>query len=184
MIPHGPLDLIPLPSKIRAHGKAAEFVDGLQAIHKEVHDNLVQAATKYKMLADKKRHHVEFETRSRTSHSRPSHTVPDARVGPSQTVPPQTVPDTDAGLSHIVPAEIVLDIDDGPSHIVPPQIDPEIDAGPSHTGPSHTRVKKATPKSSKAKTYKREGTKRHDDVPSKGQPADLSPFEEVLNTPQ
>ncbi|XXG53734.1 hypothetical protein AAC387_Pa03g1787 [Persea americana] len=61
MIPHGPLDLIPLPSKIRAHGKAAEFVDGLQAIHKEVHDHLVQAATKYKMLADKKRHHVGFE---------------------------------------------------------------------------------------------------------------------------
>ncbi|KAJ8629816.1 hypothetical protein MRB53_023139 [Persea americana] len=41
MIPRGPLDLIPLPSKIRAHGKAAEFVDGLQAIHKTVHDNLV-----------------------------------------------------------------------------------------------------------------------------------------------
>ncbi|KAJ8639399.1 hypothetical protein MRB53_016093 [Persea americana] len=61
MIPRGPLDLIPLPSKIRAHGKVAEFVDGLQAIHKKVHDNLVQAATKYKMLADKKRHHVEFE---------------------------------------------------------------------------------------------------------------------------
>ncbi|KAJ8644198.1 hypothetical protein MRB53_005946 [Persea americana] len=61
MLPHGPLDLIPLPSKIRAHGKAAEFVDGLQAIHKKLHDNLVQAATKYKMLADKKRRHVEFE---------------------------------------------------------------------------------------------------------------------------
>eukprot|EP00268_Persea_americana_P005654 TRINITY_DN11911_c0_g1_i4.p1 TRINITY_DN11911_c0_g1~~TRINITY_DN11911_c0_g1_i4.p1 ORF type:complete len:330 (-),score=59.07 TRINITY_DN11911_c0_g1_i4:1731-2720(-) len=61
MIPRGPLDLIPLPSKIRAHGKAAEFVDGLQAIHKKVHDNLVQAATKYKMLADKKCCHVEFE---------------------------------------------------------------------------------------------------------------------------
>ncbi|KAJ8639403.1 hypothetical protein MRB53_016097 [Persea americana] len=61
MIPHGPLDLIPLPSKIRAHGKAAEFVDGLQAIQKKVHDNLVQVATKYKMLTDKKRRHVEFK---------------------------------------------------------------------------------------------------------------------------
>ena len=60
MIPRGPLDLIPLPSKIRAHGKAIEFVDGLQAIHKKVHDNLVHVATKYKMLADKKRRHVEL----------------------------------------------------------------------------------------------------------------------------
>ena len=34
IIPHGPLDLIPLPSKTQVHGKAAEFVGGLQEIHK------------------------------------------------------------------------------------------------------------------------------------------------------
>ena len=31
---HGPIDLIPLPSKTRVHGKAKEFVGGLQEIHK------------------------------------------------------------------------------------------------------------------------------------------------------
>ena len=61
IVPRGPLDLIPLPSRTRVHGKAKEFVGGLHEINKQVHGNLVQVATKYKSTADKKRHHVEFE---------------------------------------------------------------------------------------------------------------------------
>ena len=34
IVPRGPLDLIPLPSKTRVHGKAEEFVGGLQEVHK------------------------------------------------------------------------------------------------------------------------------------------------------
>ena len=61
IVPHGPLDLIPLPSKTQVHGKDEEFVGGLQEIHKQVHHNLIQPATKYKSSADKKHRHVEFE---------------------------------------------------------------------------------------------------------------------------
>ena len=61
IVPRGPLDLIPLPSKTRIHGKVEEFVGGLQEIHKQFHDNLVQMAAKYKSSADKKRHYMEFE---------------------------------------------------------------------------------------------------------------------------
>ena len=61
IVPRGPLNLIPLPSRTRAHGKDEECVGGLQEIHKQVHDNLVQAATKYKSSADKRCLHVEFE---------------------------------------------------------------------------------------------------------------------------
>ena len=41
IVPRRPLDLIPLPSKTRVHGKAEEFIGGLQEIHKQVHNNLV-----------------------------------------------------------------------------------------------------------------------------------------------
>ena len=41
--------------------KVEEFVRGLQEVHKRVYDNLVQATAKYKLSADKKRRHVEFE---------------------------------------------------------------------------------------------------------------------------
>ena len=51
IVPRGPLDLISLPSRTRVYGKAEEFVGGLQEIHKQVHDNLVQAAAKYKSSA-------------------------------------------------------------------------------------------------------------------------------------
>ena len=61
IVPRGPLDLISLPSKTRVHGKAEEFVGGLQEVHKRVYDDLVQATTKYKSSDDKKRLHVEFE---------------------------------------------------------------------------------------------------------------------------
>ena len=42
IVPCGPLYFIQLPSKTRVHDKAEEFVGGLQEIHKQVHDNLVQ----------------------------------------------------------------------------------------------------------------------------------------------
>ena len=48
IVPCGPLDLIPFPNKTPVHGKAEEFVGGLQEIHKQVNDNLVQTAAKYK----------------------------------------------------------------------------------------------------------------------------------------
>ena len=60
IVPRAPLDLIPLPSKTRVHGKAEEFVGGLQGFHKQVHDNLVQLDTKYKSSVDKKCRHGPF----------------------------------------------------------------------------------------------------------------------------
>ena len=53
--------MIPLPSRTRVHGKAEEFIGGLQEIHKQVHDNLVQVVVKYKLNEDKRCRHVEFE---------------------------------------------------------------------------------------------------------------------------
>ncbi|PKI60289.1 hypothetical protein CRG98_019344 [Punica granatum] len=59
--PRGPLDLLPVPDKTRVHGKAADFVHGLQEIHETVHNNLKNAAMKYKAVVDRRRRHVEFE---------------------------------------------------------------------------------------------------------------------------
>ena len=59
--PRGPLDLLTLPSKTRIHGKAADFITGLQDVHKAVFDNLSANNAKYKRDADQKRRHVEFE---------------------------------------------------------------------------------------------------------------------------
>ena len=59
--PRGPLDLLTLPSKTIIHGKAADFVSGLQGVHKAVHDNLSQSNAKYKQHADQRRRHLEFE---------------------------------------------------------------------------------------------------------------------------
>ncbi|PKI59742.1 hypothetical protein CRG98_019845 [Punica granatum] len=61
VIPRGPLDLLPMPDKTRVHGKAADFVNGLQEIHEAVQNNLKNAAMKYKAVADRRRRHVEFE---------------------------------------------------------------------------------------------------------------------------
>ncbi|KAG5230103.1 hypothetical protein IMY05_015G0066000 [Salix suchowensis] len=61
LVPRSPIDLIPLPSKTRVHGKAEDFVQGLQETHKQVQDNLLQSVEKYKLAADKKRRHLEFE---------------------------------------------------------------------------------------------------------------------------
>lgn len=60
IIPRGSLDLVPLPNKTRVHDKAMDFVTGLQNIHKQVHDNLVEASSKYKLVANKKQYRDEF----------------------------------------------------------------------------------------------------------------------------
>ncbi|PKI37365.1 hypothetical protein CRG98_042242 [Punica granatum] len=59
--PRGPLDLLPVPDKTRVHGKAANFIHGLQEIHEAMHNNLEKAAEKYKTTADRRKRHLEFE---------------------------------------------------------------------------------------------------------------------------
>ena len=59
--PRGPLDLMVLPSKTRIHGKAGDFVTGLQDVHRAVFENLNSANSKYKQKAYHKRRHLEFE---------------------------------------------------------------------------------------------------------------------------
>ena len=59
--PRGPLDLMVLPSKTRVHGKAGDFVTGLQAVHRTIFDNLSAANSRYKQVADRKRRHLEFD---------------------------------------------------------------------------------------------------------------------------
>ncbi|KAK9148013.1 hypothetical protein Scep_006770 [Stephania cephalantha] len=61
VLPRGHLDLLPVPSKTRWHGKAEDFVRGLQEIHQSVKDNLQKVADKYKQYTDRKKRHVEFE---------------------------------------------------------------------------------------------------------------------------
>ena len=59
--PRGPLNLIVLPSKTRVHGKASDFVTGLQDVHRAVFDNLTSANSRYKQKADQKCRHLEFD---------------------------------------------------------------------------------------------------------------------------
>ncbi|PKI56655.1 hypothetical protein CRG98_022943 [Punica granatum] len=59
--PKGPLDLLPVSDKIRVHGKAVDFIHGLQEIHEAMLNNLEKAVRKYKTAADRKRSHMEFE---------------------------------------------------------------------------------------------------------------------------
>ena len=61
LVPRSPLDLLPLPNKTRIHGKAEDFVQGLRGVHQQVQENLSQSSEKYKLAADKKRRHLEFE---------------------------------------------------------------------------------------------------------------------------
>ncbi|KAI9174834.1 hypothetical protein LWI28_023368 [Acer negundo] len=61
LVPRSPIDLILLPSKTRVHGKAEDFVQGLHEVHKQVQENLLQSVEKYKLAADKKRRHLEFD---------------------------------------------------------------------------------------------------------------------------
>nr|GEW60684.1 putative reverse transcriptase domain-containing protein [Tanacetum cinerariifolium] len=58
--PWGPLDLLALPSKVRTHATAEEFVGRLAQIHQTTHAHLVAATAKYKEKADQKRHVVDF----------------------------------------------------------------------------------------------------------------------------
>ena len=60
-MPRSPIDLIHLPSKTRIHGKAEDFVQELQGVHKQVQENLLQSVEKYKLAADKKRRQLEFD---------------------------------------------------------------------------------------------------------------------------
>ncbi|XP_076914485.1 uncharacterized protein LOC143573508 [Bidens hawaiensis] len=59
--PWGPLDLMTLPVPGSIPKKVKYFVEGLHEIHKDVHDNLVRANSKFKQAADQNRRHVEFE---------------------------------------------------------------------------------------------------------------------------
>ncbi|XP_076917203.1 uncharacterized protein LOC143577178 [Bidens hawaiensis] len=52
--PRGPLDLMSLPVPGSAPKKVKDFVEGLHEIHKDVHDNLVRANSKYKQAANQK----------------------------------------------------------------------------------------------------------------------------------
>ncbi|KAB5521600.1 hypothetical protein DKX38_025919 [Salix brachista] len=61
IVPRGPLDLLPLPINTRIHGKVADFVHSLQDIHAQVYENLERTVGKYKLAADKKRRHLEFD---------------------------------------------------------------------------------------------------------------------------
>ncbi|KAK0604746.1 hypothetical protein LWI29_019042 [Acer saccharum] len=61
LVPRSPLDLLPLLNKTRIHGKAEDFVQGLRGVHQQVQENLSQSSEKYKLAADKKRRHLEFE---------------------------------------------------------------------------------------------------------------------------
>ncbi|PKI54050.1 hypothetical protein CRG98_025544 [Punica granatum] len=53
--PRGPLDLLTVSDKTRVHGKAVDFIHGLQEIHEAVQNNLEKAAD------DRRRRHVKFE---------------------------------------------------------------------------------------------------------------------------
>ncbi|PKI33813.1 hypothetical protein CRG98_045797 [Punica granatum] len=44
--PRGPLDLLPVPDKTKVHGKAADFIHGLQEIHEAVQNNLEKLPTR------------------------------------------------------------------------------------------------------------------------------------------
>ena len=59
--PRGPLDLLALPSKVRPHTTAADFVAQLHQIHQQTHAHLTTNTAKYKEHADQKRRAVEFE---------------------------------------------------------------------------------------------------------------------------
>ncbi|PKI62899.1 hypothetical protein CRG98_016736 [Punica granatum] len=50
-----------MSDKTRVHGKAADFIHGLQKIHEAVQNNLEKDARKYKTAVDRRSRHVEFE---------------------------------------------------------------------------------------------------------------------------
>ena len=60
-----PLDLTTFPYCTRMHGKAIDFFEDLQRIHKLTHDHVVASATKYKLMADRHHRHVKFAIRDK-----------------------------------------------------------------------------------------------------------------------
>ncbi|CAL1382845.1 unnamed protein product [Linum trigynum] len=61
LLPRGPLDLLSLPSKVRNHATAAEFVEQLSHVHRTTHDRLVASTAAYKVAADRHRCAVDFK---------------------------------------------------------------------------------------------------------------------------
>ncbi len=59
--PCSPLDLAPIPDLKRVPKKAEDLIVSLQELHTTTKQNLLQATSKYKRVADKKRRLVEFE---------------------------------------------------------------------------------------------------------------------------
>ncbi|KAF7134234.1 hypothetical protein RHSIM_Rhsim08G0120100 [Rhododendron simsii] len=59
--PRAPVDLLPVPDRKHAFGKAEEFMSSLQQIHRDTEQRLHSITAKYKEAADKKRRNVEFE---------------------------------------------------------------------------------------------------------------------------
>ncbi|KAL6519096.1 hypothetical protein OROGR_018416 [Orobanche gracilis] len=59
--PRGPLDLLALPSKVRAHATAEDFVAQLQQVHQQAHSQLTSSTDKYEAHANQRRRAVEFK---------------------------------------------------------------------------------------------------------------------------
>ncbi|KAJ8630683.1 hypothetical protein MRB53_024006 [Persea americana] len=59
--PRSPLDLASVPDLQRVPKKAEDLIVAIQEVHKNTQHNLLEAAAKYKHVADKKRRLVEFE---------------------------------------------------------------------------------------------------------------------------
>ncbi|GJV56184.1 putative nucleotidyltransferase, ribonuclease H [Tanacetum coccineum] len=59
--PQGPLDVLALPSKMRPHATAEDFISQLHQVHQQTHAHLVTNNAKYKAQADLKLRVVEFE---------------------------------------------------------------------------------------------------------------------------
>ena len=58
--PWCPLDLALLPDHTRIHGKAVDFVENLQHIHKQTYECLVVSTAKYKASVDRRCRLMEF----------------------------------------------------------------------------------------------------------------------------
>ncbi|KAJ8620074.1 hypothetical protein MRB53_028603 [Persea americana] len=95
-----------------------------------------------------------------------------SQPSPADTVPPHIVPATHTGSSPI-----------GPPQTVPPHTVLDTHTGLSPIGPSNMRVKKYSLKSPRAKRFRKAGTVRLNDSPSKEQTTNSPPTEEVLSTP-
>ena len=60
-IPRAPIDLAPVPNLVRKSGKAEDFIEQLQKIHKTTQESLKQTTEGYKIMADKKCRALEFQ---------------------------------------------------------------------------------------------------------------------------